>query len=144
MVSFPNNSDIIGALGYYLSFAGEWEQGIALSHKAIALNPDHPTWVYFSPSVYAYVRGDYREALRWAERVEIPGFFRVYELLAVNYGQLGMQAEAAQAVSDLLSVYPSYPENARREFRKYFWNETQIENMLEGLREAGLDIPDEG
>ncbi|MCZ6556917.1 MAG: adenylate/guanylate cyclase domain-containing protein, partial [SAR324 cluster bacterium] len=140
----PNNSDVIGALGYYLSFAGEWEQGVALSHKAIALNPDHPGWVYIPPSINAYIQGDYREALRWAERVGIPGFFKTYELLAMSYGQLGMQEEAGQAAAQLLEGDPDYAENARRELGKYFWDETQLEHVLDGLRKAGLDITEEG
>ncbi len=139
----PNNSDVIGALGLYLAFAGEWERGVALAHKAVALNPDFPGWVYIPISSYAYIRRDYQEALRWADKIEIPGFFRNYVTLAASYGQLGMQAEAAQAVSDLLAVYPSYAQNARRELRKYYWDETELEHVMDGLRKAGLDIPDE-
>ena len=139
----PNNPDVIGALGFYLSYAGEWERGVALLHKAVALNPDFPGWVYIPISTYAYIRRDYQEALRWADKIEMPGFFWNYATLAVSYGQLGMQAEAAQAVSDLLAVSPIYAQNARREFRKYYWDETELEHVMDGFRKAGLDIPDE-
>jgi len=139
----PNNPDVIGAVGLYLAFAGEWERGLALCHKAIALNPDHPGWIYIPIAAYAYIRRDYQEAVRWADKINIPGFFWNYVTLAGSYGQLGMQAEAAQAVSDLLAVNPSYAQNARREFRKYYWDETELEHVMDGLRKAGLDIPDE-
>ncbi len=139
----PNNPDVIGALGYYLSYAGKWERGAALSHKGIALNPDIPGWVYSPLSAYAYFQRDYDEALRMAVKIEIPPWWKTHALLAISYGQLGMQEEATQAVNDLLAVYPSYAENARREFRKYFWDETQIEHVIDGLRKAGLDIPPE-
>jgi adenylate cyclase len=139
----PNNPDVIGALGLYLAYAGEWGSGIALLHKAVALNPDFPGWVYIPISAYDYIRRDYQEALRWAKKIEMPGFFWNYSSLAVSYGQLGMQAEAAQAVSDLLTVSPSYAQNARREFRKYYWDETELEHVMDGFRKAGLDIPDE-
>ncbi len=109
----------------------------------VALNPDHPSWVYIGMSTDAYIRRDYQEALRWADKIEMPGFFWNYVTLAVSYGQLGMQAEAAQAVSDLLAVHPSYAQNARRELRKYYWDETELEHVMDGFRKAGLDIPDE-
>ena len=139
----PNNTQLIAALGYYMSYAGKWERGAALTHKAIALNPDIPGSVYSPLSAYAYVQRDYDEALRWAEKIEIPAWWKTHALLAISYGQLGMQEEATQAVNDLLAVYPSYAENARREFRKYFWDETELEHVMEGLRKAGLDIPEE-
>ncbi len=139
----PNNPDVIAAVGYYLSYAGKWERGAALIHKAIALNPDLPGAVYSALSAYAYVQRDYDEALRWAVKIEIPPWWKTHALLAISYGQLGMQEEATQAVNDLLAVYPSYAENARREFRKYYWDETELEHVMDGFRKAGLDIPDE-
>ncbi len=139
----PNNPDVIAAVGYYLSYAGKWERGAALIHKAIALNPDILRSVYSPLSAYAYVQRDYDEALRWAVKIEIPPWWKTHALLAISYGQLGMQEEATQAVNDLLAVYPSYAENARREFRKYYWDETELEHVMDGLRKAGLDIPDE-
>jgi adenylate cyclase len=139
----PNNPDVIGALGYYLSYAGKWERGAALIHKAIALNPDILRSVYSPLSAYAYVQRDYDEALRWAQKIEIPPWWKNHALLAISYGQLGMQDEVSQSVNDLLAVNPSFAENARQEFRKYFWDETELEHVMDGLRKAGLDIPDE-
>ena len=81
--------------------------------------------------------------LEMAVKIEIPLWWKTHALLAISYGQLGMQEEATQAVNDLLAVYPSYAENARREFRKYFWDETHTEHVMDGLRKAGLDIPAE-
>ncbi len=76
-------------------------------------------------------------------KIETPAWWKNHALLAISYGQLGMQEEATQAVNDLLAVYPSYAENARREFRKYYWDETELEHVMDGLRRAGLDIPAE-
>ena len=53
-----------------------------------------------------------------------------------------MQEEATQAVTDLLAADPNFAENARGRFRKYFWDETHTEHVMEGLSKAGLDIPD--
>ena len=54
-----------------------------------------------------------------------------------------MRDEAMQAVAQLLEAYPGFGQNARRELRKFLWEEDVIEHTIEGLRKAGLEIPDE-
>ena len=39
---------------------------------------------------------------------------------------------------------PTFGENAYIESRKWFWEEDFIEHMIDGLRKAGLEVPDEG
>ena len=139
----PNNPDALGNIGINLAWAGQWERGIALCHKAIALNPNFPGWIYLPLSYYAYKQQDYAAAMKWAEKVELPGFFWNYYALAISYGQLGMQDEAKQAVAQLLEAYPGFDQVARRELHKFFWEDEVIEHQIEGLRKAGLEVPDE-
>ena len=40
----PNDPDLLAHYGMRLTFIGEWERGLALVTKAIALNPEHPQW----------------------------------------------------------------------------------------------------
>ena len=81
--------------------------------------------------------------MKWAEKIEMPGYFWNYYVLAISYGQLGMRDEAMQAVAQLLEAYPGFGQNARRELRKFLWEEDVIEHTIEGLQKAGLEIPDE-
>ena len=46
-------------------------------------------------------------------------------------------------MANLLKAYPGFGEQARRELRIWFWEEDVIEHQIEGLRKAGLDVPDE-
>ena len=40
----PNDPDLLAHYGMRLTFIGDWERGLALVTKAIALNPEHPQW----------------------------------------------------------------------------------------------------
>ena len=65
-------------------------------------------------------------------------------MLAADYAQLGRMEEAQAEVEKLLAVYPDFGANARVEMRKFFWNfEELAESYLDGMRKAGLEIPDE-
>ena len=83
------------------------------------------------------------EALDAAQKINMPGFWVTHVNLARAYGQLGRQAEAAKSIEKLLELYPDYPDHARMRLRKWNWPEAAIEQSIEGLRKAGLDIPDE-
>jgi hypothetical protein len=68
---------------------GAWDEGIALVKRAMALNPDPPSW-YFIPQGYnAYRAAHYDEALNWADRMNLPDFFLYHTLRIASYMRLG-------------------------------------------------------
>ena len=71
-----------------------------------------------------------------------PGWIFYYLWLAMNYGQMGRNTEAGESVEKLLELYPDYGTHARTELRKWYWEEELVEHMIDGLRKAGLDIPE--
>ena len=60
------------------------------------------------------------------------------------YGQLGKLKEARGAINALLELYPERPERTCCEFfHKWSYTEDFVAHCVDGLRKAGLDIPDE-
>ncbi len=124
--------------------SGMLERGMALATKGIALNPDGAGWYYFAPQNYHFAREEYEEALAAALKINMPGYFWNHAVLAADYGQLGRIEEAQAAREKLLGLYPDFGASARVEMRKWFWNfEELTESYVDGLRKAGLEIPDE-
>ena len=78
-----------------------------------------------------------------ARNMNEPGWIFYYLTLAMNYGQLGRNAEARESVEKLLELYPDYGTHARTELRKWIWEEEAVQDLVAGMREAGLDIPPE-
>jgi tetratricopeptide (TPR) repeat protein len=140
----PNNTLVLAELGYRFTQSGQLERGVALTRKAMRLNPQHPPWYYVAPMNGHFLKGEYEqalvEALKWASG---GSEYWVYANLAAIYGKLGRRKEAQAAIGSLLTLKPNFPEKARQEYRIWFLNDRDTEQFLDGLRKAGLEIPPE-
>ena len=139
----PSNALILAEMGQFFVLMRQGERGMALTRKAIALNPLHPGWYWWNVSNYHYDRREYTEALAAALRWNDPELWWSQVHLARAYGQLGRAGNAQDAVHRLLELYPDYVRNARAEERKWTTDEGFVAHEVEGLRKAGLDIPPE-
>ena len=139
----PNNALILAEIGHFLINMGKADRGVAMTKKAIALNPHHPGWYWANFSNYHYFRGEYEEALAAALKWNDPEFYHSQMHLARAYGQLGRKSEARAAAAHLLTLYPEYPKQIRQDLRRWTNDERSIEHIVEGLRKAGVDIPPE-
>ena len=126
-------------LGFLIAYAGDWERGCALAIRARQLNPHHPGWYWFGSFFDAYRKGDYRGALDYALKVNMPGFWRTSLALATAYGQLGDTQAARNAARDLLVLRPDFPVVAREELGKW-WDPQLVEHLIDGLGKAGMEI----
>jgi adenylate cyclase len=139
----PYDPNTFAIMGLYIGYTGRCERGVALARKAIALLPEHPGWYHFPLFFCYYDSREYDAALEEALKINMPGFFWSPSVLAAVYGQLERRAEAAAAVGNLLKIYPSFQSKVWDELRKWNFAPNLIEHFVEGLRKAGLDIPDE-
>jgi serine/threonine protein kinase/tetratricopeptide (TPR) repeat protein len=126
-------------IGSLTAYAGDWEGGCALVERARDLNPHHPGWYWFPSFFNAYRKSDYRAALGYVLKVNMPNFWRTSLALAAAYGQLGEREAAAIPVRELLAVRPDFPAVAHEELGKW-WDPALVGHLLEGLRKAGLEI----
>jgi TolB-like protein len=126
-------------IGSLTAYAGDWERGCALVERARDLNPHHPGWYWFPSFFDAYRKSDYRAALGYVLKVNMPNFWRTSLALAAAYGQLGEREPAFIAVHELLAIRPDFPAVAQEELGKW-WDPTLVGHLLEGLRKAGLEI----
>ncbi|HYA24203.1 MAG TPA: hypothetical protein VEF05_08580, partial [Terriglobales bacterium] len=138
----PMDGFTFGYLGMLTAFAGDWDRGCSLSEKARSLNPHHPGWYWFAPLFDAFRKQDYRLTLEIAQRVNMPGFWRTNIALATTYGHLGEVEPARKAIQMLLAARPEFATSAREQCLKWWYPEL-VDQIMEGLRKAGLDIPDE-
>jgi hypothetical protein len=126
-------------MGFLLAYSGNWERGCALVRRARQLNPHHPGWYWFPDAFDAYRRKDYRGAVDFALKVNMPPFWRTSFALAIAFGQLGEREAASKAVRELLALRSDFPEVARVELGKW-WDPELVEHLVDGLRKAGLEI----
>lgn len=129
-------------MGLLIAYSGDWDHGCALVEFAMQLNPQHPGWYWFPNFYDSYRKGDYRGALSFALKINMPGYFYTPAVTAAVYGQLGMRQEAKKALGELLAIRADFANAARGDFAKYNVPEL-VEMLIDGLRKAGLEIADE-
>jgi serine/threonine-protein kinase len=126
-------------LGFLIAYSGDWERGCALGEKARQLNPYHPGWYWFVSFFDAYRKRDYRGALGFVLKINMPGFWRTHLASASVYGHLGEQDAARNSVGELLALRPDFAVTAREELAKW-WDPELVEQLIDGLRKAGMEI----
>jgi serine/threonine protein kinase len=135
----PLDGFTVAFLGSLIAYDGDWERGSALAARARELNPHHPGWYWLVAGFNAYRLGEYRRALEFARKINMPNFWRRCVIIAAACGQLGEQEEARKALRDLLALKPDYAEFIPRFFNRWFQPE-MLELISDGLRKAGLEI----
>jgi TolB-like protein/Tfp pilus assembly protein PilF len=139
----PLNTDAVGILGLLIVHTGEFQRGAAIVRRAMELNANHAGWMHFAPLWEHFQKGEYEGALERANRVDVPGLFWPYLVVASASGHLGRTVEAEAAVRDLLALDPEFAAHARGNIQSWHFASGLLEPILDGLRKAGLAIPDE-
>ncbi len=138
----PLNTDAVGILGLQIVHTGEFERGTSIVLRAMELNPNHAGWMHFAPLWNHFHKEEYEQALERANRVDVPGLFWPFLVVASASGHLGRRAEAAAAVRDLLALDPEFAAHARSNVGTWHFASGLMGPILEGLRKAGLSIPE--
>ena len=136
----PLNTDALGILGLQIVHTGEFERGTAIVQRAMELNANHAGWMHFAPLWDHFQKGEYEQALECANRVDVPGLFWPYLVMASACGHLSRRAEAKAAVRDLLALDPEFAAHARSNVGTWHFASGLMDPILEGLRKAGLAI----
>ena len=139
----PMDGNSIAYLGELLTYAGDSERGLALSARAKQLNPNHPGWYWYANFYDSYRRGDYRGALSALLKADMRGHWGMHAALAAAYAQIGEIESARSALQELLKLRPDFATSGRRQLEEWF-NYEYVERFVEGLRKAGLSIPETG
>jgi adenylate cyclase len=134
----PNDTVALASLASYLIRLGDLERGIEIARATAELNPLHPTWLHFDIALYHYLKGQYRDSLDSAARVEIPNHPPTLAVRAAAQAKLG-QPEAGATLEALLTTDPRFAQAPLRELQRYFFSEETAAAVAEGLRLAGLE-----
>ena len=142
----PRNSNAIAWMGAFTTHKGDYDRGCALMERAIALNPVHPGWYHFVLFNRFFARGEFEEALRAARRVNVPGFMWMHLAIAGAAGRLGLAAEGKAAVTAMETLAPALADeqNLRELLNRWYWDESVVEGMIEGVRRSKRSGPPSG
>ncbi|MBV9887328.1 MAG: protein kinase [Acidobacteria bacterium] len=123
-----------------LAFSGEWERGIALAQRTLDLNRHHPGWYYLVFVHYHYRKGDYKTALQFNKKMNMPEFHWMQLGRIACCGMLGRLDEARTAIDALRKYNPVFLDlnNVRDDISTWDPEPAEVDKFLLGLQKAGL------
>jgi serine/threonine protein kinase len=136
----PMDSFTLCYMGGMLAQSGEWERGCAITQRARSLNPHHPGWYWFADAFNAFRHGDYRQAQALFEKVNMPNYWHLILAQASTCGHLGELESARNLLRTLQATKPNFEQVALEESLKWY-QPTLVDQILDGLRKAGVEFP---
>jgi len=102
----PNDPEALAQLGWRLAVRGHFDEGIPMLKRAIERSLSPPSWYFHLIAIDLYLKGDYQQMLRVAERSAQgdPGFSQF--LLALANSELGNRSATQQALEKMSQYQP--------------------------------------
>ena len=136
------NGNVVAMLGILYGYSGDWERGVELTTEAMELNPHHPGWYRFTTFFDHYLKGDYEEALKIAQKINMPGYYAAHMAELLAHKRLGNTAAAENAAREMLHAYPA--ENMSgygRHAEMWFYSQPDLLNeVISDLRSVGVEV----
>jgi eukaryotic-like serine/threonine-protein kinase len=136
----PRDGSTCAYMAIMLAFSGEWERGVALAQRALDNNRHHPGWYYLVFVHYHYRKDDYKTALQFAKKMNMPEFHWMQLSTIAACGMLGRLDEARIAIDALRKHNPVFLDlnNVRDDISTWDPDPAEVDKLLLGLQKAGL------
>ncbi len=136
----PNHSDMLMDYSLCLCCCSDWERGVALTEKAIALSPAMPPRYHTVPALNSLRLGEYEKALSHAIPLSQIEPFWALVILAACYGLLGQIDEGQAAIGLLLQRHPDFPSTWQEEFAVWHMPEEMSQPLFVGMAALGMSF----
>jgi adenylate cyclase len=136
----PNSPYTVGAIGYFHVMRGNFERGLPMLERAMAVNPCHPNWFHAGRVIHLLARRSFEEALAELEKYDPFFAFWLPVVRASTLGNLGRLDEAQTHLDQVLALKPDFAPRARELIRRSLKADAIIDDLMDGLRAAGLQV----
>ncbi len=109
--------------GFHLCMMGDWEKGMNLVNKAMALSNTYPTWFHLVPFLYYYRQGRYQEALGEARKIVAQNLIHGPMARCVGYAKIGDMEKSHLEYEETLRRFPYLTQNGETMLKRFFGDE---------------------
>ncbi len=136
------NGNVVAMLGILYGYSGDWDRGVELTTEAMDLNPHHPGWYRFTTFFDHYLKGEFEEALRVAQKINMPGYYAAPMVELLAHKRLGNTAAAENAAREMLRAYPAEDMSGYgRSAEMWFYSQPDLLNeVISVLRSVGVEV----
>jgi adenylate cyclase len=136
----PNDTTILADLGQRYAMLGRWDEAVRMLEESYASNPAQPGSYRIGLFLYHYAHGRFAEALADARRVDAPQVLYGHVAVAAAAAELGLDDEAADAVSAVRGIDPDYGAHVVADLESRHVAPELIPLIVAGLEKAGLPV----
>ncbi len=135
-----NYANGYSTLALMLAFAGDTDEAITLLDRALRLDPYSAVALFYRGLAY-FVRENYDQAITTLKSSLAlnPNFGAAHQFLAAIYGLLGYEEKAQAQATEVLRLTPNFAYGI---LQSPFRDRAVLMRLIEGLRKAGLEVPD--
>jgi tetratricopeptide (TPR) repeat protein len=138
----PLDPKILRFMGSRFWEIGRYEEGVALTRRAIAIKEHREPLDGLVMGFESYRVGDYKDAIAHFYEASDLGVPLALAGLVASFGQFGEREAAGPYVERLLTLRPNYAHEMRDYFRNRNPNDQFIDYLADGLRKAGIPVAD--
>jgi adenylate cyclase len=136
----PQTLFMLDAIGFLMTYLGDWERGPTLVEKVMQLNPFYSNYCHFALWHNYFRQKNYEAAYRELLKLNKPTIIWDPVHKAATLGLLGKTVEGKKYAEKLLEIKPDFPGKARDLLGRLIKFEEIVERMIEGLKKVGLRI----
>ncbi len=137
----PFSTNALSALAAWYGISGLWDVAFNLLEKLISLSPTCPGWCHATIAMHHYMQGDYNACLSKVRKINMPETMWPPLLRLISGAFLDEERECAQAMANLISLYPDFNKNAETILSRNMPNEDSLAQIRKGLARAGFSFP---
>jgi adenylate cyclase len=127
-------------IGYLMTLLGDWKRGTKLIKNTIKINPYYNIIVHHALWMDWFRQENYQQACLETLNFRTPMLFWDPLIKAVTFGWYGRIDAGRQAVKDLLTLKPDFPNRGRVLIGNYIKFDEIVERVIGGLNKVGLSI----
>lgn len=136
----PNDPEILADVGSHLIQLDLSETGQQMVEKALALNPDAPSWYHGSISMYHYMKGEPQKALEHALTFSENRSLLSQILLTVSYVRAGNVSAARDTYKATQITYPHFETDYASIVESWRLPAGMAQFLFQDLEQAGFVI----
>ncbi len=136
----PDDPNILGAAGNWIAYTGNWDEGVALAHLALEIEPiGYAKWWHWPIGKAAWREGDYDAALDAFMHAFDDNNWLSHLQLSYTLPLLGRLEEARASVTRLRELRPGMTRHdARTAYERWCFDPIFLDKMENALALAGL------
>jgi Flp pilus assembly protein TadD len=136
----PNDPSVLGPLGTFLAFSGDWDAGAALVERAIDLiAPANPRWWWRSLGDREWLRGEYQQAYDLFQRSYVEQNWVSHMELAKTLPFLGRTDEARAEIVTIRRMKANFSIRDVRDYlHSWCFADDYITRVEATLHDVGL------